>query len=211
MDVANADLGMAHYHIVNEVGEHIRSARRIHWDVGPEGIAPDELIGQSIAVGAFLIGQLQANLYRLGKSGHLRFDPGNPVSTDHHASAIFVHDSKSPVIYLDEPVFCWRLRKGRFHASVDPFDAFRRDIILIQEVCIAVGMEPEWRKVYANELLRILYHFFEKPKMKPIPISVLLALTKSCVFQKYGISWLWLWRQILNRLRFGTPYRISNS
>jgi len=201
MDAAGADLGMAYYHVVDEDLRFIYAARRIHWRVPPSGIAPEPLLTQSTAVGAFIHGQLCANIYRLNGRGRLRFDPNNPTHTDHRASTAFVHQSGRPVVYLDRPVSCWRRRAGRFHAKLDHLERGRTDLTMVADACSEGGVKPDWRKVKAALILRSLFHAnYSLSEIWPVVREVGMSPTR--------VSWPWMLRLLLNKILYRTPWTI---
>jgi len=202
MDAASADLGMAYYHVVDEELRFIYAARRIHWRVPATGIAPEPLLMQSTAVGAFIHGQLCANIYRLSGKGRLRFDPNNPSHTDHRASTAFVHQSGQPVVYLDRPVSCWRRRTDRFHAKLDHLERGRTDLSMVADACSEGGVAPDWRKVKAALILRSLFHAnYSLPAIWPVVREVGVSPTR--------VSWAWMVRLLLNKLIYRTPWTIT--
>jgi len=202
MDAAGASLGMAYYHVVDEQLKFIYAARRIHWRVPATGIAPEPLLLQSTAVGAFIHGQLSANIYRLKGTARLRFDPQNPSHTDHRATTTFVHQSGCPVVYLDQPVSCWRRRAGRFHASLDHLQRGRTDLLMVADACHEGGIAPDWRKVRAALILRTLFH-------ADYSISAAWPVLREVGLSPTRVSWPWMARLLVNKLLYRTPWTIS--
>lgn len=210
MEHAGADFGMAYYDILDQSGEFVRSARRMIWKAAPAGMNPSDLIRCTVARGSFLLGQVQANLYRLDAANPLRFDPSRPTTADHLASTLFAFRSGKPVVYLDEPVFGWRLRGGRFHSTLDPVKVHEEAISTLKEVEAQTGIPTDWPKFHATEILRAFYHWTERPRVTPVSPGRLVKLLARCVFQRHGVSVPWLASMVYGRLTAGTSYVVES-
>jgi glycosyltransferase involved in cell wall biosynthesis len=153
---ADAALGIGPYRIVDEALNPLRIARRIRWSGAWIGHRSFTL--QSLGTGALLYGPLGANLYRLGGTAPLRFDPEDASHTDQLATALFAQGNDARIVYLDRPLSCWRHRAARFHAGMDARARLEGDLRVIEQGCRAAGVAPDYGEVRASLLLRGLFH-----------------------------------------------------
>jgi len=199
MVVADAALGIAPYRIVDETLKPIRVARRIRWRGG--AIDQRRFALQSLGAGALLYGPLGANLYRLGESAPLRFDPADETHTDQLATALFAQANDARIVYLDRPLSCWRDRKGRFHAGIDPEARLIGDLRVIERGCRAAKVAPDYTKIRASLLVRGLFH--NRGRLRA-------AWSQSKILtQGAPPSLYWLAALPLRQVLFKTPWRVE--
>jgi glycosyltransferase involved in cell wall biosynthesis len=199
MVAADSALGMAPYRIVDEALKPIRVARRIHWRGG--AIDQRRFAQQSLGAGALLYGPLGANLYRLGDQVPLRFDPADETHTDQLATALFAQGNDARIVYLDRPLSCWRKRKGRFHAGIDPQARLIGDLRVIEQGCRAAKVAPDYTRIRASLLVRGLFHNRGR---------LWAAWTQSKILtQGAPPSLYWLAALPLRQALFKTPWRVE--
>ena len=199
MVAADAALGIAPYRIVDDTLRPIRVARRIRWTGG--AIDQRRFALQSLGAGALLYGPLGANLYRLGERAPLRFDPADETHTDQLATALFAQRNDARIVYLDRPLSCWRERKGRFHAGMDPQARLIGDLRVIEQGCRAAKVAPDYTKIRASLLLRGVFHTRGRLRAAWIQSKI---LTQGAPPSLYWLAVL-PWRQAL----FKTPWRVE--
>lgn len=199
MVAADAALGIAPYQIVDEELNPLRIARRIRW----RGAAIDQrrFALQSLGAGALLYGPLGANLYRLGERAPLRFDPSDETHTDQLATALFAQANAASIVYLDRPLSCWRERKGRFHAGMDPHARLIGDLRVIEQGCRAAKVAPDYTKIRASLLVRGLFH--NRGRLRA-------AWTQSKILTRGAPpSLFWLVALPFRQALFKTPWRVE--
>lgn len=197
-----AVLGIASCRIADEALRPVRMARRIRWRGDPEaGLPADRFLAQSLAQGAMLFAPLGANLYRIDGGKRLRFDPVDETHTDHLATALFVRESGTPIVYLDRPVSIWRRRPGRFHSSMSVAERLAGDLRIIESACRASSLAPDYPRIRACLLLRGTV-FCRGNLLRAWRLA-------RDVTGRRPISWSWLARLAFRLLRNGTPWLVE--
>jgi Glycosyl transferase family 2 len=202
MQRREAVLGAASYMIADEKLRPIRIARRIHWRGAPDApVEAERFLAQAFATGAMLYGPLGANLYRLGQTERLRFDPVDATHTDQLATALFLQRAGGRVVYLDEPVSTWRSRPGRFHGSMTPEKRLEGDVRVMEYACSLARLQPDYAKIRASLVVRATV--FTRG-------DVISAWRYARVFAGgRTISWIWIARLICRQIRYRTPWLVK--
>jgi len=195
-------LGLASLSIVDDALRPVRLARRISWRGDPgSGLQPDRFLAQSLAQGAMLFAPLGANLYRIDGGARLRFDPSDETHTDHLATAIFAREAGRPIVYLDCPISLWRRRPGRFHNSMTAAQRLAGDLKVMECVCRASGVVPDYPRIRASLLLRGTL-FCRGNIVRAWRIARIMV-------GRHPMSWSWLGTLIFRILRNGTPWLVE--
>ncbi len=199
---AGAALGLASYEVVDEQVRLLRIARRILWRGDPKtGISPERFLTQSLARGAMLYGPLGANLYRIDGQVRLRFDAGDASHTDQVATALFARQAARCVVYLDQPVSCWRQRAARFHNSMIAGQRLADDLRVIGRACQDAHVEPDFPKIRATLILRGAFH--AEGNLRAAWNNARKVVGDGVV------SWSWFTRLMLRRLIHNTPWLVE--
>ncbi|WP_148293744.1 hypothetical protein [Azospirillum sp. B4] len=174
------------------------SHRRIHW-AGGQGVEAGDFLAQSLARGAMLYGPLGANLYCISCKAHLRFYPLDDSHIDQLATAVFTRVASDRVVYLDQPITCWRSRRGRFHGTMTPHGRLASDVPVMQWACQAARVAPDYRKIRASLLLRAAW--LTRGNLRD-------AWAWSGALVSAAPSWIWLLRLLLRQALYRTPWLI---
>ena len=148
-----------------------------------------------------LYGPLGANLYRIDGQVRLRFDAGDASHTDQMATARFARQAARCVVYLDQPISCWRRRATRFHNSMTAGQRLEDDLRVIEHACQDAHVEPDFPKIRATLILRGAFHAGG---------NLRAAWNNARKVVGDGVvSWSWLVRLMLWRLNYDTPWIIE--
>ena len=199
MERHGATLGTAPYIVTDAANRPRRTARRICWR-GADAIDHPTFVAQSLARGGLLYGPLGANLYRISGAVRLRFDPADESHTDQIATASFLREARGWVCYHDTPVSYWRSRPGRFHSSISVDQRLEGDMRAIRYTCGQAGVTPDYARIRASLFLR-------GAALRRGAVGAAWRSARALT-QGVPISWSWLMRMLLSRLRYGTPWLI---